>query len=59
MNPVPAIVTAAPTPPLLGVKLVIAGAGMKVKFVELFAVPPGVVMETVPVLAPEGTEAVT
>lgn len=58
VNAVPVIVTDAPTPPLLGVKPVIVGAGMNVKFVELCAVPPGVVTEMGPVLAPDGTVAV-
>lgn len=57
VNAVPVIVTVAPTPPLVGVKPVIVGAEMKVKFVELCAVPPGVVTAIGPVLAPEGTVA--
>ena len=46
---VPVIVTTAPAPPLLGVNEVMVGAGMKVKFVALVAVPPGVVTVIGPV----------
>ena len=51
----PLIVTLAPTPPLVGVKLAMVGAIVKV--VVLVAVPPGVVRVTGPVVAPAGTVA--
>ena len=54
---VPLIVTLAPTVPLVGVKLVIVGAGTTVKVLALVAVPPGVVTLSVPVVAPVGTVA--
>ena len=55
---VPLIVTPVPTGPLVGAKLVIAGAlAVTVKLVELVAVPPGVVTLTEPVVAPAGTVA--
>ena len=54
----PVTVTAAPIPPLVGVKSVIVGAGMTVKLVLLVAVPPGVVTAIGPVVAPAGTVAV-
>lgn len=57
-NAVPLIVTVAPTPPLVGVKLVIAGGGIIVKLFELAAVPAEVVTAIGPVVAPEGTVAV-
>jgi hypothetical protein len=47
---VPVIVITVPTPPVLGLKSVMVGAGAKVNPV-LVAVPPAVVTETVP-LAP-------
>jgi hypothetical protein len=43
LKAVPVRVTVIPTPPLLGVKLVIVGAATKVKLEPLVAVPPGVV----------------
>ena len=49
----PLIVTVVPTDPLVGVKLVIVGA--TVKLPALVAVPPGVVTLSVPVVAPAGT----
>ena len=54
----PLIVTAVPTGPLVGVKLVIVG-GLVVteNALGLFAVPPGVVTLTGPVVAPFGTVA--
>ncbi len=56
---VPVIVTAAPTMPLVGLKLVTVGAGgITVKDVALVAVPPGTVTEMVPVVAPAGTVVV-
>src|SRR2546426_6635381 len=54
---VPLIVTLVPTGPLVGVKLVIVGAGTTVKLVVLVAVPPGVVTLSGPVVAPAGTVA--
>ena len=54
---VPLIVTLVPTGPLVGVKLVIVGAGMTVKLVALVAVPPGVVTVSGPVVAAAGTVA--
>ena len=51
----PLIVTLVPTGPLVGVKLVIVGA--TVKLPALVAVPPGVVTLSVPVVAPVGTGA--
>jgi len=50
--------TLVPTPPLVGLKLVIVGAAMTVKEPALVAVPPGVVTPIGPVTAPEGTVAV-
>lgn len=55
---VPVMVTEVPIPPLVGVKLVIVGAGTTVKLDELVAVPPGVVTEIVPVVVPVATTAV-
>jgi hypothetical protein len=56
---VPVIVTDVPIGPLVGVKLVIVGAGaVTVKVPALVAVPPAVVTLIVPVVAPEGTVAV-
>ena len=53
---VPVMTTLVPTGPLVGEKLVIVGAeAVTVKLVELVAVPPGVVTEMVPVVAPAGT----
>jgi len=57
---VPVITTPVPTDPLVGEKLAIVGAGtVTVKLVALLAVPPGVVSEITPVVAPAGTVAVT
>ena len=47
------IVTAVPAGPLVGVKLVIVGATMKL--LALVAVPPAVTMLTAPLVAPAGT----
>ena len=58
VNAVPVIVTLAPTAPLLGEKLVIAGGGITVKELALVPVPPAVVTLMVPVVAPLGTVAV-
>ena len=55
---VPVITTLAPMEPLFGEKLVIVGAWTTVKLLALVAVPPGVVTEMVPVVAPAGTVAV-
>ena len=54
---VPLIVTLVPTGPLVGVKLVIVGAGITVKLFVLVAVPPDVVTLSGPVVAPGGTVA--
>src|SRR5438445_7609250 len=54
---VPVIVTGVPTGPLVGVKLVIVGAGMTVKLFVLVAVPPGDGALSGPVVAPLGTVA--
>ena len=54
---VPLIVTLVPTGPLVGVKLVMVGAGITVKLFVLLAVPPGVVTLSGPVVAPAGTVA--
>jgi len=55
---VPLIVTAVPTGPDVGEKLVTVGATVTVKLVADVAVPPGVVTEIGPVAAPAGTVAV-
>ena len=55
---VPLIVIEVPTPPLVGLKLVIVGAGTTTKLLALVAVPPAVVTVTGPLLAPAGTVAV-
>src|SRR3989442_6638633 len=51
---VPAIITLAPTGPLVGEKLVIVGGGMTVKLLALMAAPPDVVTLIGPVVAPLG-----
>jgi hypothetical protein len=56
---VPVITTVAPTAPLAGRKEATVGAATTVKLEALVAVPPGVVTEIVPVVAPAGTVAVT
>ncbi len=56
---VPVITTLVPTVPLVGEKLVIVGAATTVKLLALVAVPPGVVTDIEPVVAPVGTVAVT
>ncbi len=58
VNPVPRMVTLTPTWPLMGLKLVITGTGTTVKLPTLVAVPPAVVTEIVPIVAPTGTVAV-
>src|SRR5437764_458852 len=56
---VPAIVTLVPIGPLGGEKPLIVGAGtITSKLPALVAVPPGVVTEIVPSVAPGGTVAV-
>lgn len=57
---VPLIWTEVPTGPLVGLNDVIVGAPVvvTVKFVELVAVPSGLVTAIVPVVAPDGTVAV-
>ena len=47
-----------PAGPVVGVKLETTGMTCTVKFVELLTVPPGVVTEIAPVVAPTGTAAV-
>ena len=54
---VPFMATLVPSGPLVGVKLVIAGALTTVKLFALVAVPPGVVTLSGPVVAPAGTVA--
>jgi len=54
---VPFTVTVVPTGPVLGEKLVIVGDGITVKVPELTVVPPDVVTEIVPEVAPGGTTA--
>jgi hypothetical protein len=54
---VPLIVTAVPTGPLVGVKLVIVGGLTTVKLLALVAVPPAVATLSGPVVAPAGTVA--
>jgi hypothetical protein len=49
------MVTVAPTAPLVGVKLVMAGVARTVKLEALVAVTPEVVTEIGPVVAPGGT----
>ena len=55
---VPAITMADPTAPVLGVRLLMLGAGETVKLTPLLATPPAVVTTTLPVVAPVGTVAV-
>jgi hypothetical protein len=57
---VPVRITEVPTAPLLGLKLVMVGATtVTVKLVLLVAVPPSVVTEMGPEVAPLGTRAVS
>ena len=56
-KPVPLIVTTVPTGPEAGEKPVIVGGGITVKLPELVAVPPGVMTDICPELAPAGTVA--
>ena len=58
LKPVPPIVTSVPTGPEAGENPLIDGGGITVKLPELVAVPPGVMTEICPVLAPAGTVAV-
>jgi len=55
---VPLIVTTVPTGPKVGENEVIVGAPAILKFIELVAVPLGVVTLMGPVVAPDGTVAV-
>tara|TARA_R110002072_G_scaffold288122_1_gene454195 strand:+ start:257 stop:910 length:654 start_codon:yes stop_codon:yes gene_type:complete len=55
---VPVIVTVAPSPAEVGVKLLIAGGAMKVNPAR-FAVPPRVVTVTEPLVDPAGTAVTT
>jgi hypothetical protein len=61
VNPVPLIVTRVPTGPLVGEKpVMVGGVGpVTVKSWALVAVPEGVVTAIFPVVAPEGTIAVS
>ena len=52
---VPVMVTEVPTAPPAGVTEVIPGGGKTEKLPLLVAVPPGVVTDRVPVVAPGGT----
>lgn len=54
----PVIVTDVPIGPLAGVKALITGGGITVKVFVLVAVPPGVVTEIGPLVAPCGTIAI-
>lgn len=56
---VPVRVTAVPIGPLCGVNPVIVGAERSVKLPEVVAIPPGVVTEIGPVVAPAGTVAIS
>ena len=57
VKPVPSIVTSVPTGPEAGENPLIEGGGITVKLSELVPVPPGVMTEICPVLAPAGTVA--
>ena len=52
---VPVIVTEDPTEPLVGLKLLMVGGGVYMKFVELVAVSPFTVTDIAPVVVPTGT----
>jgi hypothetical protein len=54
----PPITIEEPTAPLLGVRLLIFGAGVTVNVTPLLATPPAAVTTTLPVVAPVGTVAV-
>lgn len=56
---VPTMVTLVPAAPVGGEKLVIVGGIVTVKLLELVAVDPPTVTEIVPVVAPEGTDAMS
>ena len=53
---VPVIVIDVPTPPVVGVKLVIVGAAVTVKLVRLATVWPTMITVIVPEVAPVGTD---
>ncbi len=57
VNPVPVITTDVPTDPLVGLKLVIVGAGegFTMNDADESTKPPGVVTLMAPVVAPGGT----
>lgn len=55
VSPVPVIVTAVPTNPLVGLKPVIVGVGDASTVNAAFALPPGAVTVIVPLVAPAGT----
>lgn len=54
----PLIVTAAPTMPEAGTKLVMLGAAVTVNVTPVFATPPAAFTTTFPVVAPVGTTAI-
>jgi hypothetical protein len=54
----PAMTMAEPTAPVLGVRLVMLGAGVTVNVTPVVATPPAAVTITLPVVAPLGTVAV-
>src|SRR5258708_2484891 len=54
----PAITTEAPTAPVLGVRLLMLGAGVTVNVTPLLATPPAAVTMTLPVVVPVATVAV-
>jgi hypothetical protein len=59
LKPEPVIVTVEPTAPLVGEnEVIVGGITGNVKEPELVAVPPAVVTDIVPELAPDGTVAV-
>ena len=59
VKPEPAKSTVVPTGPLAGSKVVMTGAAVTVNGCVVVTVPPGVVSETTPVVAPVGTVALT
>ena len=58
MKLVPAITTEEPTAPLLGVRLLMLGAGVTVNETPALETPPAAVTTTLPVVAPVGAVAV-
>lgn len=57
-NPAPVIVTVAPIPPALGVKVVMPGPAVTLNAAPLLTSPDAVVTTTLPDVAPEGTGTV-